>query len=551
MQITLKNQIILMTLFLLILGILILYLLLVFKLKIAQRTDFVKPKIIQQTSFENLVEWNKGFNNNIIAILYNLKILHPLTLLNNSLINQELEYYFPDTCDAPIYAVSLRFFKIICLKIHSMYLGQSIDLWPIETTWPEDLPKTRGNLFVCMSHAMRQIDKFLKPINNWTNPHCESAIERMMRANSITIEDNQGTTTAGAFGNLVANKVLEYSKEYGILKHMKVENDWVNIDLLSKIQYGENTPYKLVNGHDWVNGLTGSSRFRNRRTGIVTQKIFVAPGIMEDSLFSKPNELPSYMLKSNEQIPEFFRVENQLAELKKLMDLVGPNNEYLTPQQVMIAEYSNNKHKAIESIIVHFCSTLTNLQLINNKLLSNMFALSSMVETESLKYAWINKKKYMLQRPDGALQYWLEKMDSSFSLLDEPNFINFSDIEKYRNWKSLIPGGDHPEYPSGSAMLYQTLIKCFLKYFEFTGLDYSKIPVTLVFKKGSSNIRPNYPEEDIVVKFPNISEYGNQLSYSRTYAGVHFCSTIDKTIEYANEMYEKIYYDIINQNFLL
>ena len=60
------------------------------------------------------------------------------------------------------------------------------------------------------------------------------------------------------------------------------------------------------------------------------------------------------------------------------MDLVGPNNEYLTPQQVMIAEYSNNKHKAIESIIVHFCSTLTNLQLINNN-----FAM--MVKTERKK----------------------------------------------------------------------------------------------------------------------------------------------------------------------
>ena len=332
-------------------------------------------------------------------------------------------------------------------------------------------------------------------------------IDTYMFANGLDPHDpTEDPSTPAGLGNLVGRLATEWqSQNDGLMKDM----DFVDIAGLQRIaDYHANQKW-----HQWKPALTGSSRFQGLRNGIVTQQTFVSPSLgIFSFLYSGEEEFVN--LRLLDAVPELDVSEDAYIARAEEFFAIQRN---MTDYERAVAELSNNKISGSVFLIVAYVPLLR--ELATEEEFPMLYDEFSMVTSGCAEYGaahatWRHKRKYLAGRPESVVKY-LYQNNAEFA-------------ERYpeaADFKPMIPFGDHPEYPSGSAAIYSAFAKAADNWFldKFGVDEASKKTGKLTFTIPASKFYwTDGPSQDITLEYENLDEWIEEIPKSRVYGGVHF-----------------------------
>jgi hypothetical protein len=328
-----------------------------------------------------------------------------------------------------------------------------------------------------------------------------------MFANGLDPHDTtEDPDTPIGLGNLVGRLATEWLKDNdGLMKDM----DFVDIDGLKRIaDHHANQAW-----HQWKPAFSGSSRFQGIRSGIVTQQTFVSPSLgIFSFLYSGEEEFANLGLL--DAIPDLDVSEDAyIARAEEFLAIQSNVTDY----ERAVAELANNKISGSVFLILAYVPLLRELATEDEyPMLYDEFSMvtSGCAEYGATHAAWRHKRSYLAGRPKSVISY-LYKNNADFAGRN-PEAANF---------EPMIPGGDHPEYPSGSSAIYSAFAKAadnwFLDVFGFE--EASKKTDKLTFTVPASKFYwTDGPSVDVTLEYENLNEWIEELPKSRVYAGVHF-----------------------------
>jgi hypothetical protein len=135
---------------------------------------------------------------------------------------------------------------------------------------------------------------------------------------------------------------------------------------------------------------------------------------------------------------------------------------------------------------------------------------------------WHQKTKYDAVRPISAVRHVYGRR--RVTAWGGPGKGTVDDIPA-DEWRTYVPTGDHPEYPSASSTLCAAASQAARRYFGTDVLDWR-----FTFPAGSTLTEPGIaPARDVELHFPTWTDFTNKCAQSRVWAGVHFQETVDKS----------------------
>lgn len=141
---------------------------------------------------------------------------------------------------------------------------------------------------------------------------------------------------------------------------------------------------------------------------------------------------------------------------------------------------------------------------------------------ESAIVAWHHKVRYDAVRPVSAVRHVYGSRP--VTAWGGPGRGTVNDIPA-TEWRSYLPTGDHPEYPSGSALLCGAASQAARRYFGDDVLDWK-----FTVRAGGTRTEPGIaPAKDIEIHFPTWTDFTRTCADSRVWGGVHFQKTVDRS----------------------
>jgi hypothetical protein len=136
--------------------------------------------------------------------------------------------------------------------------------------------------------------------------------------------------------------------------------------------------------------------------------------------------------------------------------------------------------------------------------------------------AWHHKVEYDAVRPISAVRHVYGSRP--VTAWGGPGMGTVNDIPA-DEWRTLLPTGDHPEYPSGSSTMCAAAAQAARHYFGDDVLDWR-----FTFPAGSTLTEPGItPANDIELHFPTWTDFTTKCANSRVWAGVHFQKTVERS----------------------
>lgn len=225
--------------------------------------------------------------------------------------------------------------------------------------------------------------------------------------------------------------------------------------------------------------------------------------------------------------PRYFRVPRPLNSNVKYRNAYRAQaNEVLrasanlTEEQKLKSEFFDNKILSLGLSAVHAAITqnLTLLEFIHLDFLTNMAAFDAGI------FVWKEKRRHDAVRPFSAIKYLYRNRWVTAWGGPGRGTIELPASE----WKSYLEEADHPEYPSASACFCQAHAQSARLYLGNDQLGYA-----VQYPAGSSRIEPGMtPSADKTLVFNTWTELAEDCGQSRLWAGVHFQSAIDESVDF-------------------
>ncbi|MCD0448187.1 hypothetical protein LO762_03090 [Actinocorallia sp. API 0066] len=218
------------------------------------------------------------------------------------------------------------------------------------------------------------------------------------------------------------------------------------------------------------------------------------------------------------------------AKYKKSADEILAASAALTDLQKVKTEFFDNKFLGIGQA-TKAAALSHNLDL--DKWVQLHF-MSAIAQLDDLIACWHQKRRWDAPRPFTVIRkVYGDRKVSSWGGVGKGTVHDMPGNE----WTSFIPVGDHPEYPSGSTTLCAAEAQAARRFLGDDKLEWRR-PIP----KGSSLTEPGLvPARDLELYYPTWTGFVKDCATSRVWAGVHFGTTVARSIEYGTPFGDRAY----------
>ncbi|WP_234380158.1 DUF6851 domain-containing protein [Streptomyces sp. CMB-StM0423] len=288
-----------------------------------------------------------------------------------------------------------------------------------------------------------------------------------------------------------------------------------------------NTAYKLVNPSKWQPARTPHRRRVGGGPGdkgIFTVQHMVTPqmGLVKPDTYRHPSQ---FRLAPPDHLDH-----TDPRRFKRSVDEILEASATLDDERKVKTEFFDNKFLGIGQStkaagIAHDLELDEWVHLIYT---------SSLAQVEDLIAAWHFKVKYQAPRPFSAIRHVYGKQ--KVSAWGGPGIGTVHDMPA-DEWTSFIPVGDHPDYPSGSTTLCAAEAQAARRFLGDDRLDW-----TWPIPAGWTLTEPGItPSEDMELHYDTWTEFVKDCGYSRVWAGVHFKTTVERSMEFGTQFGDLAY----------
>lgn len=164
----------------------------------------------------------------------------------------------------------------------------------------------------------------------------------------------------------------------------------------------------------------------------------------------------------------------------------------------------------------------------------HLYAVTALARFDDLIAAWHWKNRYDAVRPFTAVRHLYGRR--TVSAWGGPGKGTVHDMPG-AEWSAYLPVGDHPEYPSGSTTMCSAEAQAARRFLGDDRLDW-----TYSFPAGSIKTEPGLvPARDTQVTWATWTDFTRICADSRVWGGVHFQTTVDRSIEWGSQFGDRAY----------
>jgi VCPO second helical-bundle domain/Domain of unknown function (DUF6851) len=296
-----------------------------------------------------------------------------------------------------------------------------------------------------------------------------------------------------------------------------------------------NTAYELADPSRWQpaigphrrrvgGGLPGTAPARAGDKGIFIVQRFVTPQLR----LVKP-----YTYKDPDQFeiaPPDHTDHTNASRYKQSVDEMLAASAGLTDEQKVMVEFFDNKLAGI-TLAPRAAALAHDLDLDG---WCHLFMTTSIARFDDLIACWHQKVKYDSVRPFSAIRHVYDS--TPVTAWGGPYKGTVSDIPA-SEWSSYPPVADHPEYPSGSTTLCAAEAQAARRFLGDDVLDW-----THAFPAHATLTEPGFaPASDVELRWPTWTDFTHDCAYSRVWAGVHFVTTVERSIGWGAQFGDRAY----------
>ncbi|MGW0763549.1 vanadium-dependent haloperoxidase [Streptomyces sp. NPDC002814] len=339
---------------------------------------------------------------------------------------------------------------------------------------------------------------------------------------------SEDRTTPVGIGNIAgkaivkarANDGMNHRGDIGRKYHGKPFDDYTGYQPV-------NSAYKVVNPSRWqpaahphmrrVGGGPGDK-------GIWVIQRFVTPQmrLVKPYTYQNPSEfrLPA---------PDHITHTNPGA-YKRSVDEILKASATLTDEKKLKAEWFDNKLAGI-ALAPGAAALSHGLDLDG---WCHLYMVTAVARFDDLIAAWYMKHKYEAPRPFTAVRHVYGR--SKVSAWGGAGKGTVHDMPA-DEWRSYLPVGDHPEYPSGSTTLCGAEAQAAQRFLGDDLLDW-----TYSFPAGSALTEAGtVPAQDTKLHWQTWDDFNRDCADSRVWGGVHFQTTVDRSLEFGAQFGDRAY----------
>jgi hypothetical protein len=215
---------------------------------------------------------------------------------------------------------------------------------------------------------------------------------------------------------------------------------------------------------------------------------------------------------------------------KREVDEVLAASAGLTDEQKILTEFFDDKRAGI-TVAPRAAALAHDLDLDG---WAHFYAATALARFDDLIACWHWKTEYEAVRPFSAVRHVYG--NAPVTAWGGPGVGTVNDIPA-DEWDAFLPVGDHPEYPSGSTTLCSAEAQAARR---FLGDDV--LEMTKASPAGSSLTEPGItPASDVEVHWDNWTDFTKDCGVSRMWGGVHFPTTIERSIEWGAQFGDRAY----------
>jgi hypothetical protein len=153
---------------------------------------------------------------------------------------------------------------------------------------------------------------------------------------------------------------------------------------------------------------------------------------------------------------------------------------------------------------------------------------------DALIAAWHHKAMHEVVRPFSAVRHVYGS--SPVTAWGGPGMGTVNDIPA-NEWSSYLNVADHPEYPSGSAVICSAQAQATRRFFDDDVLD-----LRYTADAGSSLVEPEItPASDLELHFATWTDFVQDCATSRVWGGVHFAKSAEVSIPFGEQFGDMAY----------
>ncbi|MEU9109453.1 DUF6851 domain-containing protein [Streptomyces xanthophaeus] len=415
--------------------------------------------------------------------------------------------------DSSIYIWISRLFQISWFDALAPYHPTAVGVYSRIARRPAAESATNANKNVAGMHASFQVVKAVFPER-------APVMRQALTALGLDADDESvDPTTAVGIGNIAGKAIVEARLHDGMnllgdegrKYHGRPFEDYTGYKPV-------NTAYELNDPSRWQ----PQARSHSRRVGggygdkgIFTVQEFVTPQLRlaKAHTFQDPSEFkiatPDHLDHTN---PEAY---------KRSVDEVLEASAGLTDEQKVKTEFFDNKLMGV-TFSPGGAAAAHDLDLDG---WVQLFMTTSVAQFDGLIAAWHQKHENDAVRPFSAVKHVYGS--KPVTAWGGPGKGTVDDIPA-DEWTSYLPAGDHPSYPSGTTVLASSAAQAARRFLGDDVLDW-----TVRVAAGSTLTEPGIaPAEDLALHWDTWTEFEKDAALSRVWAGVHFKTTVERSIEW-------------------
>ncbi|MGW0885808.1 DUF6851 domain-containing protein [Streptomyces sp. NPDC002671] len=382
---------------------------------------------------------------------------------------------------------------------------------------PSSESATNRNMNTAAIHATYQVWKRVLPMKM-------AGVRAMMTSMGLNPDDeSQDPTTPVGIANLSAKAVWEALKNDGMNFLGYADGRKYNPRPWSDYTGYEpvNTAFELTHPTRWQ-PLLGPHNGRRLGGGHGDMGIYVVQHMVTPHLRKVKAHIFSDPSKFDLSAPKHTNNAHS-RDYKRSVDEILEASASLTDRQKMLAEVMDNKvwgigHSAIVMARKHDQNGELGMHGWIHYLLEHILA-----TFEPAIVAWHHKVRYDAVRPFSAVRHVYGK--SKVTSWGGPGMGTVHDMPADQ-WSGYLKVSDHPEYPSGSTTLAAASAQSARRYFGTDELGWK-----FTIGAGKSLVEPGItPHKDLELNIRTWSEFAQICADSRVWGGVHFQTTVDKSL---------------------
>lgn len=365
---------------------------------------------------------------------------------------------------------------------------------------------TRNRNIAIMYASYRVLNEFL--------PQFSADWRAMLESVGLDPDDDQeDPRTAVGLGNLAARRVLEarandglnrLGNEGGVTYHTRPYADYTGYRPV-------NTAYRLRDPGRWQPAVVASPN------GTFRVQQFVTPQMRLTEAFTFGDPAQFRLAPPRDSDPR------RRAAYRRQADQILAASAGLTDRQKMAAELFDDK---IISLGLLAGSAAAHAGGFDVQELVHYLTTVNIATFDAAIAVWHQKVRYDAVRPFSAIAYLYG--DAPVTAWGGPGQGTVSDLPG-NQWRSYMPVGDHPEYPSVSTSLCLAYTQAARR-----ALGTDKIDIVHSVEAGSSAIEPGVtPASDLTLRWDTWTDFAADCGQSRVWAGVHFPAAVENVADFA------------------